>query len=87
MDATSREQGTTSTIAGKAYIVQCAPETFEHATYLSAIFSEVLSFSEQNHRLRLSAMGDVLRSQFEKLGANVREETVFKPQKAASCQL
>jgi hypothetical protein len=58
-------------LRSKSYIVQCSPLNFDHAAWLSAVYSEVISVNEENHRLRIFPMTDMLRSQFERLGASV----------------
>lgn len=63
----------------KPYIVQCSQDNFEQAAWLSAVFSEVLSVNEQNRRLEIFPLSDLLRGQLEKLGASV---TKFQPCKA-----
>lgn len=55
------------------YIIQCSADNFEQAAYLSAVFSDVLCVNEQNHRLQISQVTDLLRKQFEKLGASIRD--------------
>jgi hypothetical protein len=57
--------------AKSSFIVQCSADTFDHAAWLAAIFSEVLAINEENHRLRIFPLTDMLRGQFEKLGAIV----------------
>ncbi|MBI1216208.1 MAG: hypothetical protein GC185_10385 [Alphaproteobacteria bacterium] len=57
----------------KGYIIQCSADNFEQAAYLSAVFSDVICVNEQSHRLRISTVTDLLRKQFEKLGASIRE--------------
>ena len=59
------------TLRAKSYIVQASPDTFDHAAWLSAIHSEVLCVNEENQRLRIFPISDLLRRQFEKLGASV----------------
>lgn len=63
----------------KSWLVQCSADNFEHAAYLSAVFSEVLAVNEQGHSLYISKLPDRLRGQYEKLGAAI---TSFQP-----CQL
>lgn len=60
----------------KSWLVQCSADNFEHAAYLSAVFSEVLSINEPAFRLHIGTLNDRLRGQFEKLGADV---THFQP--------
>ena len=55
----------------KSWLVQCSVDNFEHAAYLSAVFSEVLAVNEQALNLQVSSMNDRLRGQFERLGAAV----------------
>lgn len=55
----------------KSWLVQCSADNFEHAAYLSAVFSEVLAVNEPAHSLHVSTMTDPLRVQLSKLGANV----------------
>ncbi len=55
----------------KSYIVQCPPDTFDHAAWLSAVHSEVLSVNEDTHSLLIFPMSELLRGQFEKIGAFV----------------
>lgn len=71
----------------KSYIVQCSAETFEHATYLSAVHSDVLSFNEQKHSLRLRRVSPLLRTQFEKLGAEVMPYAGCASAVPVSCQI
>jgi hypothetical protein len=56
----------------QSYLVQCAPDTFDHAIWLSAVHSEVLFVSEEQCRLCIFPMTELLRGQFEKLGAVVQ---------------
>lgn len=58
-------------LRSKSYIVQASPGTFDHAAWLSAIYSEVICVNEENQRLRIFPLTDLLRGQFEKLGAMV----------------
>jgi len=59
-------------VAGmKSWIIQCSADNFEHAAYLSAVFSEVISVNDQAHRLQISSLTEMLKGQFEKLGAAV----------------
>ena len=58
-------------LRAKSYIVQASPDTFDHAAWLSAIHSEVICVNEESQRLRIFPMCDLLRRQFEKLGASV----------------
>lgn len=59
-------------VAGmKSWIVQCSADNFEHAAYLSAVFSEVISVNDKAHSLQISSLTDALKGQFEKLGAAV----------------
>ena len=58
-------------LRAKSYIVQASPDTFDHAAWLSAIHSEVISVNEETQRLRIFPITDCLRRQFEKLGASV----------------
>jgi hypothetical protein len=58
-------------LRSKSYIVQCPAETFDHAAWLSAVHSEVLSINEENHSLLIFPMTEMLLGQFEKLGAFV----------------
>ncbi|HYD17207.1 MAG TPA: hypothetical protein VEF76_01850 [Patescibacteria group bacterium] len=55
----------------KFWTVQCSAETFEHAAYLSAVFSEVISVNDQAHRLQIGSLPELLKGQFEKLGAAI----------------
>jgi hypothetical protein len=68
-----------------SFIVQCSADTFEHATWLSAVFSEVLAVNEQAHRLQITQISDTLRRQFDKLGAQVRE--AVEPFRKQPCQI
>jgi hypothetical protein len=60
-----------------SFVIQCSPENFEHAAWLSAVYSEVLSVNEQTHSLRISPLPDMLKGQFEKLGASVSTSPSF----------
>ncbi len=53
------------------YIVECPADTFDHAAWLSAVHSEVICVSDENHRLRINPVSDMLRGEFRKLGASV----------------
>jgi hypothetical protein len=55
----------------QSYIVQCSPDKFEHASWLSAVFSEVLSVNEDSCRLHIAPLSDLLRGQLDKLGARI----------------
>jgi hypothetical protein len=67
-DMASREHEIPKT---KSYVVQCSADNFEHAAWLSAVYSEVLSVNEQAHRLHIFPVTDLLMGQFEKMGASV----------------
>lgn len=58
-------------LQAESYVIECSPQTFDHAAWLSAIHSEVLSVSEEDSRLSISPVSDLLRGEFEKLGASV----------------
>ena len=58
-------------LRAKSYIVQASPDTFDHAAWLSAIHSEVICVNEDAQRLRIFPITDLLRRQFEKLGASI----------------
>lgn len=58
-------------LRAKSFIVQCSPATFDHAAWLSAVYSEVISVNEERHRLRIFPLSELLKGQFEKLGASV----------------
>lgn len=55
----------------QSFIVQCSADTFDHAAWLSAVHSRVLSVNEAEHRLSIFPMTELLRGQFERLGAVV----------------
>lgn len=74
-----KEQGKGKT----TYIIQCSADNFEQAAYLSAVFSDVIFVNEQNHRLQISQVTDVLRKQFEKLGATIKEAVALLPVRVA----
>ena len=54
-----------------SFFVQCSPVTFDHAAWLSAVHSEVISVDDDAHSLTISPMTDLLRGQFDKLGVDV----------------
>lgn len=56
---------------GKTFIVRCSPEKFEHAAWLSAIHSEVLSVNEKDYSLHIFPLPEMLKGQLDKLGASV----------------
>lgn len=58
-------------LRAKSYIVQATPDTFDHAAWLSAVYSEVICVNEEAHRLRIFPLTELLKGQFEKLGASV----------------
>lgn len=58
-------------LRAKSYVVQASPDTFDHAAWLSAIHSEVICVNEESQRLRIFPITDMLRRQFERLGASV----------------
>ncbi|TAL35914.1 MAG: hypothetical protein EPN97_06835 [Alphaproteobacteria bacterium] len=58
-------------LRAKSYIVQASKDTFDHVAWLSAVYSEVISVNEEAHRLRIFPLTDILKGQFEKLGASV----------------
>jgi hypothetical protein len=68
-----------------SFIVQCSAENFEHASWLSAVFAEVLSVNEQAHRLHIAQISDALRRQLDRLGATVRE--AVEPLLKQPCQI
>jgi len=61
------------------YIIECSADNFEQAAYLSAVFSDVICVNEQAHRLRIGTVTDLLRRQFDKLGATIRERLPVRP--------
>lgn len=56
----------------QSFIVQCSADVFDHAAWLSAVHSEIISIDEEEHRLNIYPMSEMLRGQFEKLGAVVK---------------
>lgn len=57
--------------AARSFLIQCSSRTFDHAAWLSAVHSEILCVNEEGHSLRIFPMTELLRTQFEKLGASV----------------
>jgi hypothetical protein len=55
-----------------SFLVQCSADTFDHAAWLSAVHSQVISVNEDEHRLSIYPMTELLRGQFERLGAVVQ---------------
>ena len=54
-----------------SYIVEASADTFDHAAWLSAVYSEVICVSDEDHSLRISPVSDLLRGELKKLGASV----------------
>jgi hypothetical protein len=58
----------------KSWLVQCTADSFEHAAYLAAVFSEVLSVNEQGFSLQIASLSDRLKGQLDKIGVNVSSQ-------------
>ena len=44
-----------------SWVIQCSADNFEHAAYLSAVFSEVISVNDKAHRLQISSLTEMLK--------------------------